>query len=70
MHDHDTSPEVIVGSRVNPSALATARAGADIAIMAANIGIDRTGTEWANFVIPPEPEPLEAITVPPEPRSS
>ena len=66
MHDHDTSPELIIGSRVNPSARATVIAGADLSIARANI---RIGGEAAGG-LPPEPEPPEAITVPPEPRSS
>ena len=68
MHDHDTSPEVIVGSRVNPSARMTSIAGADRSIAEANIAIG--GEAAVGITLRLEPEPLEAITVPPEPRSS
>ena len=68
MHDHDTRPEVSVGSRVNPFDRATAIAGADPSIAEANVAI---GEEAAvGISLRPEPEPMEAITVPPEPRSS
>ena len=65
MHDHDTSSSLSVGSRVNPSARMTSIAGADLSMKEANIG----GEAATVARIAVEPEPIEVITVPPEPRS-
>ena len=68
MHDHDTSPLLSVGSRVNPSARVTSIAGADLSMKEANIGGEAATA--ALLAVAPGPEPIEVITVPPEPRSS
>ncbi len=68
MHDHDTSPLLSVGSRVNPSARMTSIAGADLRTKEANIGGEVATV--ALLAVAPETEPIEVITVPPEPRSS
>ena len=68
MHDHDTSPELMNGSSVNPSARVTLIASADLNMKEANIAIG--GEAAVGISLRLEPEPLEAITVPPEPRSS
>ena len=68
MHDHDTSPLLSVGSRVNPSARMTSIAGADLRTKVANIGGEAATV--ALLAVAPGPEPIEVITVPPEPRSS
>ena len=65
MHDHDTSSSLSVGSRVNPSARMTSIAGADLSMKEANIGGEAATVALAAV----EPEPIEVITVPPEPRS-
>ena len=68
MHDHDTRPELSVGSRANPSARATRIADAELSTAEANSDIG--GEEAVGISLRLEPEPVEAITVPPEPRSS